>query len=186
MTNSDGTTTIIQTAESEKDLGVNFTDTLKFDDHGSITANKANGITGLVKPNFVYMDKELFLTLYKALIRPIFDYGNSVYYPTTKKNKTIIENVQRRATKIVLQLKDLSYSIKIIDRIDDYDFTRMFSFSTIPHERRGNMYKLIKPRASKSVRLISFCNRVINIWNTLPNSVVCADSVNAFKSNLDR
>ena len=33
MSSSDGTTTIIQTAESEKDLGVHFTDMLKFDKH---------------------------------------------------------------------------------------------------------------------------------------------------------
>ena len=58
MTNSDGTTTVIQTAESEKDLGVNFTDTLKLDENVSITANKANRITGLLKHNFVYMDKK--------------------------------------------------------------------------------------------------------------------------------
>ena len=107
MTSSGGTTTIIQTAESEKGLGVNFTDTLKFNENVIITANKANRITGLLKRSFVYMDKEIFLTLYKALIRPILDYGNSVYYPTTKKSKHIIENVQRRATKIVPQLKDL-------------------------------------------------------------------------------
>ena len=75
---------------------------------------------------------------------------------------------------------------KMIYRTDDYDFTRMFSFSTNPHELRGNMYKLIKPRASKSVGFNSFFNRVINTWNALPNSVVCADSVNAFKSKLDK
>ena len=59
------------------------------------------------------MDKEIFLTLYKAIIRPILDYGNSVYYSTTKKSKHIIENVQRRATKIVPQLKDLPYSVRL-------------------------------------------------------------------------
>ena len=209
MTNSDGTTTIIQTAESEKDLGVNFTVTLKFDEHVSITAKKANRITSLLKRSFVYMDKEIFSTLYKALIRPILDYGNSVYYPTTKKSKHIIENVQRRASKIVPQLKELPYSVrlqelnlptteyrhqrgdkillfKMIHRIDYYDFTRMFSFSTNPHELRGNMDKLIKPQASKSVCLNSFSNRVINTWNALPNSVLCADSVNTFQSKLDK
>ena len=39
-----------------------------------VSVNKANRITGLAKHNFIHMDKELFLTLYKALIRPILDY----------------------------------------------------------------------------------------------------------------
>ena len=32
----------------------------------------------------------------------------------------------------------------------------------------------------------SFTNRVVNIWNSLPNKVVLADSVNCFKSRLDK
>jgi len=31
-----------------------------------------------------------------------------------------------------------------------------------------------------------FTNRVVPIWNSLPNSVVCADSTNLFKSRLDK
>ena len=33
----------------------------------------------------------------------------SIYYPVTKKNKRIIENVQRRNTKLVPELRDLPY-----------------------------------------------------------------------------
>ena len=43
--------------------------------------------------------KELFLKLYKTLVRTHTDYGNSIWYPITKKNKQAIENLQRRATK---------------------------------------------------------------------------------------
>ena len=32
----------------------------------------------------------------------------------------------------------------------------------------------------------SFTNRVVNIWNSLPNKVVLADSVSCFKSRLDK
>ena len=32
----------------------------------------------------------------------------------------------------------------------------------------------------------SFTDRVVNIWNSLPNKVVLADSVNCFKSRLDK
>jgi len=69
---------------------------------------KANSITGLIKRNFSYMDKNNVLTLYKSLIRPHLDYGKSLYYSVTKKNKRIIENVHRRNTKLVTELRGLS------------------------------------------------------------------------------
>ena len=65
-------------------------------------------------------------------------------------------------------------------------FSKAVCFGFMTHELRGNMYKLIKPQTSKSVHLNSFSNRAINTWNVLPNCVMCADSVNAFKSKLDK
>jgi len=36
------------------------------------------------------------------------------------------------------------------------------------------------------IRKYSFCYRVVNIWNSLPGYVVEADSINFFKSRLDK
>ena len=34
--------------------------------------------------------------------------------------------------------------------------------------------------------LSSICRRIVSVWNTLPDSVVSAESVNSFKSRLDK
>jgi len=34
-------------------------------------------------------------------------------------------------------------------------------------------------------KIFSFCSRVINIWNSLPNDLVAADTINTFKNRLD-
>ena len=107
------------------------------------------------------MDKSLFLTLYKALIRSHIDYGNLVYHQSTKKCKQLIENIQRRATAIVPEIRGLSYIerlkelnlpsldyrrkrydliqvFKIIHNIDDANIEDFFTFagnSGIPCER---------------------------------------------------
>jgi len=47
------------------------------------------------------------------------------------------------------------------------------------------MYKLQKFMCHYNIRKYSFCARVINIWNSLPNEVVEANTVNAFKNRLD-
>ena len=50
---------------------------------------------------------------------------------------------------------------------------------------RGHTRKLIKPRCNSTLRLHCFSHRVVNPWNSLPENVVSAPSVNAFKSRLD-
>ena len=52
--------------------------------------------------------------------------------------------------------------------------------------RRGNDFKLIKKRFNKDNRKYMFTNRIVNTWNSLPNVVVTANSVNSFKKALDR
>ena len=69
---------------------------------------RCNKLLGLIKQSFKSHDKESFLTLYKSLVRSIIDYGGIVYFPTTKKNIQLIENIQRCATKLLPELKDLT------------------------------------------------------------------------------
>jgi len=51
---------------------------------------------------------------------------------------------------------------------------------------RGNKYKLQKSASHYNLRKFSFCSRVVNIWNSLPDSVVDADTLNTFKNRLDK
>ena len=50
----------------------------------------------------------------------------------------------------------------------------------------GNKYKLQNSANDYKLRKFSFCSRVVNIWNSLPDSVVDADTHNTFKSRLDK
>ena len=50
---------------------------------------------------------------------------------------------------------------------------------------RGNHYKLQNHTFHYDSRKHFFSARIVNIWNSLPNSVVDACTVNAFKSRLD-
>ena len=51
---------------------------------------------------------------------------------------------------------------------------------------RGNMFKLDKDRAKYDLRKFYFTNRVVNAWNSLPDHVVLSETVNIFKSRLDK
>ena len=72
---------------------------LSFDDHVSQTVKKANRLCGMLVSNIQCKEKDIMVPLFKALVRPVLEYGNSVWTTCLKKHNTIIENVQRRFTK---------------------------------------------------------------------------------------
>jgi len=49
---------------------------------------------------------------------------------------------------------------------------------------RGNKYKLIQHHCHYNLRKFNFTNRVIPVWNSLPNDMVSADTINTFKNHL--
>ena len=55
----------------------------------------------------------------------------------------------------------------------------------VPQDDNGHSYKLGKKRCSESRQLEMFSPRVVNAWNDLPEAVVSALSVDAFKGRLD-
>ena len=51
---------------------------------------------------------------------------------------------------------------------------------------RGHQKKNFPQQAKTTIRKISFALRNVNIWNSLPQHIVNATSVNSFKNRLDR
>ena len=51
---------------------------------------------------------------------------------------------------------------------------------------RGNSLKLQKFRSRLDIRKYAFSNRVVDIWNSLPDCVVTAKSLHAFENRLDK
>ena len=51
---------------------------------------------------------------------------------------------------------------------------------------RGHGMKLFRSRSRLEVRKNFFTQRVITAWNGLPEDVVCKNTVNGFKTALDR
>jgi len=51
---------------------------------------------------------------------------------------------------------------------------------------RGNILKLKNKRFHYDIRKFSFSVRIVNVWNSLPNKVVEADTVDTYKRRLDK
>ena len=70
-------------------------------------------MTGIIKRSFTYINKVMFLQLYKALVRPHLEYANVIWNPQYKRQSQMIEKVQRRATKVLSKIKEFSYEERL-------------------------------------------------------------------------
>ena len=55
-----------------------------------------------------------------------------------------------------------------------------------PYQLRGNNRRIYKVRSRGEIRRNFFSQRVVDHWNKLPQEIIAADSVNIFKSRLDK
>ena len=198
----------LKEVSSEKDVGVTFSDNLKFDIHINNIVNKANQMVGIIKRSFTYLDKDMFLLLYKALVRPHLEYANVIWHPTFKRQSIMIEKVQRRATKILKEIANLEYKDRLIslklpslkyrrtrgDLIETYKILHTVNnvnpdnfFKLMPQSSttRNSTFKIYKEYAKSTPRCNFLSNRIINLWNSLSVQTKLAPDLVALKRNID-
>jgi hypothetical protein len=199
----------LQVTTEEKDLGVWITNTLKPSNHIAHIVQRANQTLGLIRRTFTYMDCRLMKQLFTSLVRPQLEYANVVWHPCLKKDIESLEKVQHRATRMVPGLAKLPYEERLKrmdlpsltyrrtrgDAIEVYKYLhgiyKVDSTTMLPLEisagmkTRGHTLKLEKRRCRTQLRSNFFGFRVVDIWNSLPDSVVTATSTNVFKHGFD-
>ena len=199
--------TLMETTE-EKDLGVLIDNNLKFSSHIRSLVSKANRMIGLIKISFESIDKEMFLILYKSLIRPLLEYCVHAWSPHFETDITLLENVQRRATRMVREFNQLSYEnrlkelglTKLKDRRtrgdmiltyrllkgeEGIDFRKFFTLDKKTYDTRGHSKKLEKPTVRLDTRKYFFSCRVVDKWNELTEEEVTAKNTHMFKKLYD-
>ena len=133
----DGLPIDLATKHTKQDIGVYVDDKLKCDFHIHRTVTRANRLLGLIKRSYTFLDKGSLLCLYKAMVRPILEYGVTVWSPYRKCDIDAVESVQRRATRILPELRGLAYEAPL----------RSLKLPTLTYRRlRGdviNVYKYI-------------------------------------------
>ncbi|CAH8873911.1 unnamed protein product [Trichobilharzia szidati] len=190
----------------QKDLGIIVSHDLKTTANCNRAAAKAFRMLWALRRSFKRLDEGIFQVLHATYVRPHLEYYIQAASPCFKKEAHTLERVQRIGTKLVsgishlpydkrmehLNLFPLSYRRRRGDLILAYrifkgdlgiGLSNLFSPSRI--HLRGHQKKVLKPRSNKIRLEFRFSHRVVNDWNSLPDSVVTAPSVNAFKEKLD-
>lgn len=200
---------VIERSSAEKDIGVIIEDKLKFSEHLAEKINKANEVVGIIRRTFIGLDAEMFKQLYTALVRPHSEYAYQVWNPYLIKDIEAVENVQRRATRLLPNMKNLTYeerlralnlptlsyrrsrgdlieTYKILSGKYDEECCKDVFQEREDSVTRGNSKKLFKPRSRLDKRKYSFPCGVVDMWNALPEGVVNSETVMASERKLDK
>ena len=201
----------LEESDCERDLGVFVDCNLNFNEHVTTTVAKARRVSGLIMRAISLKTDEIMVPLFKALIRPTLEYANAVWYPYKRMYINSLERVQRQFTKRVFGMEMLDYNqrlatlnlpsleyrhmrgdlietYKILTNVYDTNTTNSLFTLVDPTNSvtRNNNFKIFKKRVSLKPYQMFFTNRVINLWNGLPDKIVNATSLNSFKNAIDK
>ena len=199
----------LSAVKKEKDLGVLVTDDLKPGQHCSEVVKTANKLVGFIGRVFENKSEKVILKLYNSLVRPHLEYCVQFWSPYYKKDIEKLERVQRRITKMIPRLRNKSYEerlkelnlfnltkrrmrgdlievYKIFKGFDNLNVENYFSLDRSNVTRRQNNFKIVGKRFNSNEAKHFFFNRVVNIWNSLPSSIVDSETVMTFKNRLDK
>jgi len=192
--------------DTAADLGVVVDAELKFSTHISRMVHKAHTRSKLLWKSFVSRDRNTLVKAFVVYIRPMLEYCSAVWSPHLVKDIELIEAVQRRFTKYLPGLYDVSYKERLrIVGLERLDVRRLFidlvtaykiifghtglnskDFFQLNHEHRtrGHNYKLSVPQVSSDTRKYFFSVRIIHVWNDLPSDKTDFTCLRNFKTSI--
>ena len=182
----------IPVVELHRDLGVLLSSDLSWSAHISHISAKAYKMLGLIRRTFsstvsVSVRKLLYLTL----VRSHMLYCSVVWRPYMRKHTILLERVQRRATKfilndyhsdyktrlislgllplsMVLELNDIIFFLKSLQSPSaSFNILDYVSFST-SSTRSASMLKLMHSFSANNSSFHFYFNRLPRLWNCLP------------------
>ena len=182
--------TVLDNVENIKYLGVTITNDLKWNTHVSNICTKANRTLGFLRRNLSACPQDVKESAYKGLVRPVLEYGSSVWAPQVyffkrnlrrykKKKQLTWESLKkrRRDSRIIMLYKGLKGAASIpTNDLDPQGTVRKhhsLAFQTL--------------FANTGIYKCSFFPQTIRDWNSLTDTLLSAaegaeDSVAKFTS----
>lgn len=198
------------------DLGVNVSKNFSWKLHIRTIVSKAQRLMGLIKRTLGFnAPQNAKLLLYNSLVRPTLTYASVVWNPD-KGDLTLLERVQRRATKYILndytsdykirlskigliplcyyfEIIDLCFFYKCIHGFYNLNLSNLIPFRDISVSitRSGQDSLLLQALPFRTETAAGFfSHRIVKLWNNLPQSIrtiVCIDKkITPFRTKIHK
>ena len=201
--------TNIKSESDIKDLGVYLSADLTWDKQITEAIKMGRKFLGWILRCFTSRNCEVILFLYKAYVLPRLEYASLLWSPYQQKHIVKIEAIQRNITSKIEEMQEYNYhqrlrKLKLFSlqrRRERYCAIHMFKIAKglVPNNLNLNFYTTrrgeIKCHAPKlnihlthhcTVRHNYFTTTGPSLFNLLPANVKQAETLGAFKSQLDR
>lgn len=197
---------LLDTVESYSDLGVTITENLSWSEHISNVTKKANSKLYLLSKTFTKISFSGSIRLYKTYVRPLLEYCGTVWCPELVRDRTLLENIQKKATRLSFKRRRPDYQQRLsLAGLPTFEARRLrgdliitfrilkYGYGDLQHlfilddhsRLRGHSLKVKKEPFSSIKRQHFLCNRIFSIWNSLPTEIINSPSINVFKNQLD-
>ena len=198
----------IKFVQHHKDLGIIVTNNLSWSSHHHHICSKAYFALNLIRRTISTTSIDVKRRLYISLVRSNLSYCSQLWRPRHLKDITLLERVQRRATKYIipnpnldyksrlislhllplmywLELLDIMFLVKCIKEPDDaFNIFEFISFST-SNTRFGSSNKLQYKYQRSSIMRHFYFNRIVRLWNSLP-CINLAMSIDTIKTTVSK
>ena len=198
--------TPLESVDAATYLGIIISNDLSWHKQSSKVAAKGNRMLGFLKRNIKTSSQKTKNLAYKALVRPTVEYASTVWSPHQKELITIIEKVQRRSARYVVDEYGRDFSVTEM-------MTRL-SWETLEQRRqkarvvmgyrivhglvmisdeqlvpvnintRGHSQKFQGITCRTNYYKFTFFPALIPLWNFLPETIVTATDIDDFRTKL--
>ena len=198
----------LEEVTSAKYLGLNLDPKLNWNGHVAATCKKANRTRAFIQRNTYHCPQAIREMCYHTFIRPTLEYASPNWDPSTQKSAKQLESIQRRCARYVTReyaqttsvtglLEDLGWPTlqqrraqarvillyrivyRLVDINPDLYLTPAASNTTRGHDKR---YQI--PQSTILAHQHSFFPRTVRTWNQLPQSLIHAPTIEAFRLGL--
>ena len=103
----------LPTTAHQRNQGIIITKDLKWQKQTEESCKTANRVLGFIARNFRYKNKEQILPLYKSLVRPHLEHALQFWSTHLRRDIDKMEKIQKRATKMIPEIRKHSYHQRI-------------------------------------------------------------------------
>ena len=144
---------IIPAVSQIRDLGIIITDDLDFGPHCKIITRNAIFAGSMIFKAFETRNTRFLVDMFKTYVRPKVEYAIEIWNPTQASLIDLVENVQRKFTKRIPSVSNLSYQERLIQLdLESLELRRLKTDLTMVYKISNNHTDLNKDEFFQNFR----------------------------------